>query len=146
MKTYLSIFLLIICSFISKAQVSDSLSISNDMDHSKELDQPEIIEEVFIADLAPRFPGGLDSLRSFVNQNINWNQNPQTIAGKVYVEFVVNEDGSTSNVKVLKGLHPANDSVAIELIRKVLNFNPFKGVNDLPDKTKMFIGIEFDHK
>lgn len=39
------------------------------------------------------------------------------IGGRVYVSFIIEKDGSTTNFKILKGLSPTIDKVAIEAIK-----------------------------
>lgn len=46
------------------------------------------------------------------------------IEGRVNITFLVTNDGSISNVWILKSLHPALDNNALEIIRKMLIGNP----------------------
>ena len=70
--------------------------------------------------------GGSEAMRKFIEDNI---QNPVsekslTINGSVVVEFVIEKDGSISNVKVLYGLRPDLDAEAVRVISMMPNWKP----------------------
>ena len=46
--------------------------------------------------------------------------------GKVYVQFTIEKDGSIQNPRIARGIHPALDSVALEVISQLPNFRPAK--------------------
>lgn len=92
---------------------------------------------------SPAFPGGLDSLKSFISKNLKYPYKRQDVEGKVFVQFVVNEDGSISDVNVIKGLCEPCDKNAIEVISKMPKWIPGK-VQDKIVKTKMVIPIKFE--
>lgn len=54
----------------------------------------------------PEFPCGVDSLYAFLNKNIRYPQKAveKKIEGKVFVKFVVEKDGSLTNVRVLRDI------------------------------------------
>ena len=68
-------------------------------------------------DVKPEFPGGLDKLISYVNESY-FKTFPSEVKGKVYLIFVVEKDGSLSDIKLLRGIEPPK---ARELIRIVQN-------------------------
>jgi protein TonB len=39
--------------------------------------------------------------------------------GKVYVDFVIEKDGSVSNVKILRSVHPEVDEEAIRMVKSI---------------------------
>ncbi len=60
---------------------------------------------VFTAvELNPSFPGGQTAFARFLQANLHYPQaaKDQSIQGRVYVNFVVEKDGSLSNIKVLR--------------------------------------------
>lgn len=76
-------------------------------------------EEIFtVAEHWPEFPGGQDSLNAFLRRNLRYPE--QALAGKtegiVYLSFVVETDGSLSDIKVLRGFSPECDQEAIRLV------------------------------
>lgn len=67
----------------------------------------------------PQFPGGNDSLISFIKNNITYPVEARncSILGKVYVRFEVIEDGSVNNVSVIEPIDPHLDKEAIRVIK-----------------------------
>lgn len=74
----------------------------------------------------PQFPGGSDSLKSYMRRNINY---PETdmerkIQGRVVVSFVVEKDGSLSNITVISPLSPSLDREAVRVVRSMPRWTP----------------------
>ncbi|MBC6610189.1 energy transducer TonB [Hymenobacter sp. BT507] len=78
------------------------------------------------AEVMPEFAGGSDALRKFMQKNLRYPTQAlsNNIAGKVYVSFVVNTDGSITNVEVVKGLGYGTDEEAMRVIRKMPAWTP----------------------
>lgn len=81
----------------------------------------------FLVEQMPTFKGGgLERFREWINKRTNY---PQAaidgkIMGTVYLTFVVEKDGSVSNVEVLKGVHPLLDNEAIKAISESPKWTP----------------------
>ncbi len=56
------------------------------------------------ADVMPEFPGGMQEVRLFLAQHLIYPEiaKEQKVSGKIYVQFIVNEDGSVEDVTVLR--------------------------------------------
>jgi protein TonB len=70
---------------------------------------PEEIDDDVIhitADLEPTFPGGRGAMYAFLRENIHYPKIAvqEGIQGKVYLSFVIEKDGSITDVKVLRGI------------------------------------------
>src|SRR5450432_395346 len=54
----------------------------------------------------PVFPGGMSKFYMYLSNNIQYPENAHKnhIQGKVFLSFIVEEDGSLSNVKVVRGV------------------------------------------
>lgn len=78
------------------------------------------------AEVMPQFAGGQEALRKFMQKNLRYPSQAlsNNIAGKVFVSFVVNTDGSISNVQVLKGLGFGLDEEAMRVVRKMPVWTP----------------------
>src|SRR5690606_30258152 len=76
-------------------------------------------EEFSIVDEQPIFPGGTQEFYKYITQNIKYPQEAQAqkIAGKVYVEFVVDKNGSIIDVKTVKGIGGGCDEEAVRVIQ-----------------------------
>jgi TonB family protein len=74
----------------------------------------------------PEYPGGIDSLIKEVSARVNYPQQciDSNIQGKVYVRFVVNEDGTISNLETGKANHPLLGAAAIEAAKGIGKFKP----------------------
>jgi TonB family protein len=81
------------------------------------------------AEKMPGYPGGLDKMLDFINENIQY---PKGIkkADKgvncVYVSFIVEKDGSMSGIKVLRGAQGGEkfDREAVRVVGLMPNWTP----------------------
>jgi len=66
--------------------------------------------------------------RNYVNENLKYPQelSDNNIMGKVYVEFFIDTDGSVTDAKVLRGLHPLLDAEALRVINASPKWTPGK--------------------
>ncbi len=86
-------------------------------------------QEIFtVVEESPSFPGGADSLYSFIKRNIKYPEEAinNGISGTVFISFVVETDGTLSNIKVIRGVHPALDAEAIRVIKLMPKWIPGK--------------------
>lgn len=76
----------------------------------------------------PEFPGGMAALGGFLQKNLNYPQQAirSSMSGKVYISFVVNTDGSLTDVQVLKGIGFGCDEEALRVIRTMPRWKPGK--------------------
>ena len=79
-----------------------------------------------IVEQMPEFPGGVNALISHVGHNIVYpaEAKEKEIQGRVFVGFVVEKDGSISNVKVLKGIGGGCDEEAVRVISSMPKWKP----------------------
>jgi TonB family protein len=88
-----------------------------------------IDQEVFVVvEDSPVFPGGDEAKQKYLVQNITYPQEArkQGIQGTVYVTFVIDKDGSVTNSKVLRGVHPLLDAEALRVVNGMPAWNPGK--------------------
>lgn len=76
----------------------------------------------------PEYPGGLDALRTFLSKNLNYPRAAASsgVSGRVYVSFVVNTDGSLTDIQVLKGIGFGCDEEAVRVMHKMPHWRPGK--------------------
>ena len=93
----------------------------------------------------PKFPGGAVELMKWLTKNLRYPQDAQRNKkeGKVVVQFIVNKDGTMSNLKVVKSAQYASlDREALRVMRKMPKWTP--GVqNDKPCRTMVCIPVVF---
>ncbi len=77
-------------------------------------------------DVHPEFPGGISAYYDYAQGNVNYPDKARNegVEGKVLVEFVVEMDGSVSNVNVIRGLSIECDAEATRLINGLPKFTP----------------------
>ena len=81
-----------------------------------------------IVDQMPEFPGGMEAMMKFVADNVKYPEEAKdkNIEGRVFVGFVIEKDGSVSNVKVLRGIGGGCDEEAIRVVKSMPNWTPGK--------------------
>lgn len=85
--------------------------------------------EIFTAvEQQPEFPGGPRAFGSFIQKNLKYPLAAEraNVGGKVYVQFIVNTDGTIEDVKVLKSVGFGCDEEAIRIIKSVPRWAPGK--------------------
>lgn len=92
----------------------------------------------------PEYPGGHTEMINFIQNKLKYTKEAKDkkISGKVYIEVVVNEDGSLSEIKVAKGLGFGLDSVAINIIRQMPKWIPSK-ILGKTSRSKCVIPVQF---
>jgi len=86
-------------------------------------------EEIFkSSEQMPSFPGGDAALMKFLNSHIHYPAAAEenNVQGRVIVQFVVGKDGSVSQAKIARGVHPALDNEALRVVRSLPKFIPGK--------------------
>ena len=67
------------------------------------------------------YPGGVVALLQFINANIQYPElaAERDIEGRVVVQFVVEKDGSISDIKIARGKHPLLDVEAARVVKSI---------------------------
>lgn len=80
------------------------------------------------AEEAPEFPGGLDALYAYLNNNINYPRQAVEagIGGKVFVYFVIGKDGHIQDVKLMNSVGGGCDEEALRVIKAMPAWKPGK--------------------
>ncbi|MEO6882585.1 MAG: energy transducer TonB [Bacteroidia bacterium] len=83
-----------------------------------------------IVEQMPTFPGGQDSLTSYLKKHTVYPYSAKTkkIEGTIYVSFVISDKGTISQVKILRGITNALelDAEALKVIKEMPNWIPPK--------------------
>ena len=88
-----------------------------------------VAEEIFtFVEEYPEFLGGEKALYEYIKNNVNYSELAikTNIEGTVYVEFVVEKDGSISDVKVLRGIGGGCDEEAVRVVKSMPKWKPGK--------------------
>lgn len=111
----------------SEADEETVIDVQPLIEASEEEEVPE--DHIFLIVEEPaEFPGGMRALNKYLSDNIRYPVIAQEngIQGKVYVKFVVNEQGKVSNAQILRGVDPSLDKEALRVVNLLPNFKAGK--------------------
>jgi protein TonB len=74
-------------------------------------------------EVKPDFPGGMEKFYKFVGNNYKTPEE-EGLKGKVYVTFVVEKDGSLTDIKVLRDIGYGTGAEAIRVLKKCPRWTP----------------------
>ena len=96
------------------------------MEASKVAPQEEVVFQV--VEEMPEFPGGMGEAMKFLAKNIKYPVAAQQarIEGRVIVQFVVERDGSISDIHTVRSVSPELDAEAIRVVSLMPKWNPGK--------------------
>ncbi|MCK9220160.1 MAG: TonB family protein [Bacteroidales bacterium] len=111
---------------------------------------PKVIEtpvqaEIFtVVEEQPGYPGGDEARIGFLKQNIKYPDEAKElgIQGKVFVTFVVEADGSITDVRVLRGIGGGCDAEAIRVVKSMPRWVPGKQ-RGVPVRVQFTLPIKF---
>ena len=84
-------------------------------------------EDVFVVvENQPEFPGGVQALMKFLGDNIKYPVEAQKSGtqGRVITSFVINKDGSITDIEIERGVDPLLDAEAIRVIEMMPKWKP----------------------
>lgn len=81
-----------------------------------------------VVEYQPQFPGGIKACEQFIKENLRYPDTESDVQGRVIVSFMVERDGSLSDIKVVRGLDPAFDEEALRVVKMMPKWSP--GVTD----------------
>ena len=76
----------------------------------------------------PEYPGGMQAMIAFLQTNMKYPEDAakQKVEGRVMVQFIVETDGSISDVHVAKQVFPSLDAEAIRVVQAMPKWTPGK--------------------
>lgn len=84
-------------------------------------------QQVFdVVEQMPEYPGGMQALLNYLMENVKYPEDAekQKIEGRVIAVFVVETDGSISNVEVVKPVFPSLDAEAVRVLSGMPKWTP----------------------
>lgn len=114
---------------IVNAEVTDkteNIEITHVEVEKDEEEDEQVIWQVVEQD--PEFPGGVEALYKYIQQNIKYPQlaKENNITGRVFVTFVVEKDGSVSNVKAARDIGGGCGAEAVRVVKSLPKWTPGK--------------------
>ena len=118
---------------------------ASDISVEKRIYGPDEVRDV--TDWMPSFPGGMGALMQYLKNSIDYpiEALKENIGGRVVVAFIVEKDGSLSDVRIAKSVHPLLDAEAIRVVSSMPKWNP--GLeNGNPVRVKYVLPVTFSLK
>lgn len=100
-----------------------------------------------VVEQMPEFPGGTEGMFKFMKDNMKYPEDAQKqqIEGRVLVQFIIEKDGSLSNVNVLRSVFPSLDAEAVRVVKAMPNWKPGRQKGE-PVRVKFTIPLMFKLK
>ncbi len=136
-------------------KIEKDASIDMDPDISKELPpltfkivppEPEVKEPDYfdIVESSAEPIGGMEAFFKHVSKNIKYPPQARRmqVEGKVFVQFVINKDGSLTDIIVIKGIGAGCDEEAVKVLESSPRWKPGKQ-RGVPVRQRMVLPITF---
>ena len=107
---------------MEEKMVVENNSLKEENHKNSEDEVLKVVEEM------PEFPGGSAQMMRYIQNNIRYPMTAREsdIQGRVFVSFVVEPDGSITNVEVTRGIGGGCDEEALRLVQSMPNWKPGK--------------------
>ena len=105
----------------------------------------EVTNKVFdVVEVMPSFPGGQGALLSYLSSHVKYPVVAQEngVQGRVTVSFVVERDGSITDVHVVRSVDPSLDREAVRVVSTMPNWQPGKQ-NGSAVRVKFNVPVQF---
>ena len=92
-------------------------------------EEVKVEEEVFVVvEEQAEFPGGLDSMYAYIVKNLKYPEaaKEKGIEGRVFVSFIIEKDGSISNILIKRAIGGGCEEAAVEMIKNMPKWKPGK--------------------
>ena len=108
--------------------ISFQLISAQDVDNPKptliENEDPEGVYKMSGIDVKPEFIGGMAEFYRYVSKNFRLPDHPDLKSGKIFVSFVIEKDGSTTDVKVIRDIGFGTGEEAMRVVKNSPKWNP----------------------
>lgn len=94
----------------------------------------------------PEFVGGQEAMYAYLKGNIKYPTDAleNNVTGTIYVEFVINEDGSISREIARRGGYPSLVTEALRVVSEMPAWSPGQDVDGKNVKTSVTLPIRFE--
>lgn len=110
----------------------------------EEIEEEKITPILDLTDVQqpPYFPGGESALYKYISENFTWPSRDieEGNEGRVFVQFVVDQNGEIVDVKVARGINERLNSEAIRVIKGMPRWSPGKN-GGVPVKVRYMIPV-----
>ena len=126
MKKLIFTAIIIIATILNlQAQEKTKISTASDSVKVQSDTQDEIVGFV-THEKMPSYPGGENALNQYLSKNVKYPVDAAKagVQGRVVCQFVISEDGSISNVEVIRGVESTLDAEAVRVIKNMPKWIP----------------------
>ncbi|MCI1742090.1 MAG: M56 family metallopeptidase [Prevotella sp.] len=111
---------------IARTGKDSELNLNLQETHHQVMSSKEPTKIYDYCDRMPVYPGGINSMMAFLCKNVKYPKACQKagLQGEVLVQFVVEEDGSVSHVKVVRPVNKAFDAEALRVVNLLPRWQP----------------------
>ena len=97
-----------------------------------------------VVEVMPQFPGGQIAMLQYIMKNIKYPEQAmkEGIQGRVAVRFIVEKDGSISDVKPILSVHPLLNKEAVRVVESMPKWTPGKQ-NGKPVRVRFNVPVMF---
>ncbi|MCF6351742.1 MAG: energy transducer TonB [Cyclobacteriaceae bacterium] len=141
------------------AEIEDELEISFDIEMTDDMtieasletldleedEEEEVSDEIFlIVEEQPQPKGGMSTFYQYINSTLKYPSQAlrMGLQGKVFVQFVIEKDGSITQVTVIRGIDSSCNEEAIRVVSGAPAWKPGKQ-RGKPVRVKMVLPISF---
>jgi len=114
---------------------------------AKAQDNPDKIYDFTSLEKAPEYPGGISKFYEFLGREIKYPEaaKQNKTQGKVFASFVVEKNGTLTDIKITRGLTKETDDEALRVLNKSPRWNPGL-INGKVVRVKYNINVNFTMK
>jgi protein TonB len=126
-------------------EVTEQTKVQEFTVYEQPVEEKENVDEIFIiVEQAAEPQGGYESFYKYVNDRLKYPAQARRmlIQGKVFIEFVVDRDGTLTNVIVVKGIGAGCDEEAQRIVQSSPPWTPGKQ-RGKPVRQRMVLPITF---
>ncbi len=112
---------------INTVEPQTDIDVPDENPKSPVIEPEEAVENpIAVVEEMPEFPGGESARLKFMYENTKYPVQAREIgiSGTVYLSFVVEKDGSISNIKILRGIGGGCDEEAIRMVNVMPKWKP----------------------
>lgn len=97
-----------------------------------------------VVEVMPQFPGGQIAMLKYIMENMKYPEQAmkEGIQGRVAVRFIVEKDGSISDVKPILSVHPLLNKEAVRVVKSMPKWSPGKH-NGKPVRVRFNLPVMF---
>ena len=97
-----------------------------------------------VVEVMPQYPGGQIAMMKYIMENIKYPEQAmkEGIQGRVTVRFIVEKDGSISDVKPVLSVHPLLNKEAVRVVKSMPKWSPGKH-NGKPVRVRFNLPVMF---